>query len=60
MIYYSILSKEERKQLCDSCEIRVHNSYKCQHCKLRNNSDRCFFAIECLTHNFSCFTDEEN
>lgn len=52
------MTQEEIKILHDYLTIVIKNSHKCQHCVL-NNSNLCFFAIDCIAKDFHFYEEED-
>lgn len=54
------IEKEEYNRIIiDSfCKQIIRNNCKCAHCELNHNG-WCFFGVDCLTHNFCHYTNED-
>ena len=48
-------TKEYMQYLNEYLAEVIKNSYRCEHCV--NNHDFCFFAYECIKHDFEYFDD---
>ena len=49
------MNREKNEILNDLAQLCVANFLKCQVCTFCHNDNTCFFAVDCLTNNFSHF-----